>query len=176
MIAVHRQRKTLPLLGPVGHRYEQIPAFYQHSLLPSLTKGPGHAPSTCLPAGIPSPGCPSLSSSILWRHKNLSMACVCPTATPEPSILTTCLPKHSSALPFRHEGLPSSSFPGHTWKVSPSAGTSHSLYTQLATAGPTHPSCISSPLPELIVPSLVPWSSLRQFYSFGGMRRCLNMI
>lgn len=169
MIAVHRQRKMLPLLGPVRHHPEQIPAFHQHNLLPSPTRGSGHAPSACLPAGIPSPGCPSLGSSILWRHKNLSMAFVCQTATPEPSSLTTCLPTHSSALPFRHEGLPPFSFPGHTWKVFPSSGTSHSLSAQLATAGPTHPSCISSPLPEHIIPSLVPWSSLRQFYSFGGM-------
>lgn len=162
----------LPRLGSVEHCPEHSPAFYQPSLLPSPTRGSGHAPSACLPAGIPSPGCPSPSSSILWGHERLSMACVCQTAPPEPSALTTCLPRHSSALSFGHEGPPL--FSPRTYKEGFPMGVSHtstfhSLYTQLTVAGPTHPSCISSPLPELFVPSLVPWPSLGQFYNFGGM-------
>lgn len=173
MIAVHPQRKMLPLLGSVEHHPECIPAFYHHSLLPSPARGSGHAPSACPPAGISSPGCPSQSSSILWRHESLSVACVCQTATPEPGVLTTCLPTHSSALSFRHEGPPLSSFPGHTRKVSPSECPISALLTPstpslpwlaLYTHHAFHLPCLSSS----VLP-VVPWSSLRQFYSFGGM-------
>lgn len=120
MIAVHPRRRMLPLLASVEHLPEHIKAFYQHSLLPSPIRGSGHAPSACLPAGIPSSGCPSPSSSILWRQESLSVACVCQTATPESRVPTTCLPTRSSALPLTKTRLSllSQDIQG---KVSPSA-------------------------------------------------------
>lgn len=128
MIAVHPRRKMLFLLGSVEHHHpEYILAFYHHSLLASLARGSGNALSACPPAGIPFPDCPSQSSSILWRHKRLSVACVYQRAAPEPSVLTTWL---SSVL---QTPRPTSLFFPRTYKEGfpigvSHAGTSHSQY------------------------------------------------
>lgn len=105
MIAVYPQRKMLPHLGSAEHSPEPTQPSAFTALPPFVTRGSGHAPSAGLPACIHSPGCPSLSVFLHPPETRESLRSLCSVRRPpcEPTVLTTCLPVHSSALAFRQE-------------------------------------------------------------------------